>query len=98
MEKNLVEDVKSGQVFLIDVRTKGEWDQGHAAYAILLELSKIQEGETPPFPKDAAIYLYCRSGSRSGVAKEILKKEGFTKVENLGGLSDWQFLGGQIEF
>ncbi|MEK7138351.1 MAG: rhodanese-like domain-containing protein [Patescibacteria group bacterium] len=97
MAENIVQKVQSKSAFLIDVRTENEWNAGHAKGAILFELSKIQEGETPAVSKDAEIYLYCHSGSRSGVAKEILKKEGFTNVENLGGLDDWQALGGELE-
>lgn len=94
---NVVTKILKGEAFLIDVRSENEWQSNHAKGAIHFELSKIQEGETPALPKDAEIYLYCRSGSRSGVAKEILKKAGFTNVENLGGLSRWQTLGGEIE-
>ena len=95
--KSVMEKVQNREAFLIDVRTEIEWNEGHAKGAVHFELSKIQEGETPAVSKDAEIYLYCRSGSRSGVAKEILKKEGFTNVENLGGLDDWQALGGGLE-
>jgi len=91
------EKILAKSAFLIDVRNDDEWNSGHAKGAIHLELSKIQEGENSAFSKNAEIYLYCRSGSRSGVAKEILEKEGFINIENLGGLSDWQALGGEIE-
>jgi phage shock protein E len=36
--------------------------------------------------KDKEIYIYCRSGRRSGIAKEILKKLGYTNIINAGGL------------
>ncbi|MBI3588849.1 MAG: rhodanese-like domain-containing protein [Candidatus Liptonbacteria bacterium] len=93
----VVEKVNSKAVFLIDVRTEREWNSGHAKGAIHFELSKIQKGGTPELPRDAKIYLYCRSGNRSGIANDILKKAGFKNTENLGGLSDWQALGGEIE-
>ena len=38
--------------------------------------------------KDAPIYLYCRSGRRSGIALEALQQAGFTNVLNLGGFED----------
>jgi phage shock protein E len=34
---------------------------------------------------DSEIYLYCRSGNRSGKAKKILDDIGFTNVINAGG-------------
>ena len=93
----VVEKVEAKEAFLVDVRTEKEWNTGHARGAVHFELSKIQEGEIPALSKDAEIYLYCRSGSRSGTAKEILRKAGFKNVENLGGLSDWKKMGGEIE-
>lgn len=38
--------------------------------------------------KDAPIYLYCRSGRRSGIAKETLEQMGYTNVTNAGGIED----------
>ncbi len=38
--------------------------------------------------KDAEIYVYCRSGRRSGIAKAALDEAGFTRVVNAGGLED----------
>jgi phage shock protein E len=35
------------------------------------------------FGKDENIYLYCRSGRRSGIALETLKKAGFKNLINL---------------
>ena len=35
-----------------------------------------------------AIVVYCRSGNRSGQAKVILEKNGFTDVTNGGALKD----------
>jgi phage shock protein E len=35
-------------------------------------------------PKDAVIYLYCRTGRRAGIALETLAADGYTEVVNLG--------------
>ncbi len=35
------------------------------------------------------VVTYCRSGRRSGIAKETLVDAGFTQVTNLGGMSAW---------
>lgn len=41
--------------------------------------------------KDAEIVLHCRTGARSGNAKQVLEMSGFTKARNLlGGLVAWQ--------
>lgn len=41
--------------------------------------------------KDQELILYCRSGGRSGQAKQFLMSKGFTKVRSLlGGMIEWQ--------
>lgn len=41
--------------------------------------------------KDEEVIIHCRSGARSGNAKNLLMQHGFTNVRNvLGGVLDWQ--------
>jgi rhodanese-related sulfurtransferase len=41
--------------------------------------------------KEKEIVVYCRSGNRSGMAKDLLKGMGFANVRNtLGGMLAWQ--------
>jgi rhodanese-related sulfurtransferase len=80
--KDSVETVRSNlelkKAILLDVREQDEWDEGRLKPARLVPLSKIQEGLKPDaFPKDKIIYLHCRSGRRSLIAQELLKKEGY---------------------
>jgi rhodanese-related sulfurtransferase len=80
--KDSLETVKNHlelkKAILVDVREKDEWDEGHLKRARLIPLSKIQEGLKPDaLPKDKIIYLHCRSGGRSLIAQELLKKEGY---------------------
>jgi len=74
--------VQKGEVVLIDVREKNEWDEGHVSGAKLLSLSKISKGATKAeiesvVGKDKVIYLHCKAGSRCMKAAEILEKQGF---------------------
>ncbi|MCA9706493.1 MAG: DUF1587 domain-containing protein [Myxococcales bacterium] len=39
--------------------------------------------------KHTPIVVYCRSGRRSGIAKQVLLEHGYTRVTNLGGMSAW---------
>lgn len=39
--------------------------------------------------KDHPIVVFCAAGIRAERAKKILKKHGYTRVVNLGGISDW---------
>ena len=38
--------------------------------------------------RDATLYLYCRSGRRSGIAADALTQAGFNNAFNIGGLED----------
>ena len=86
--------VEQHGALLLDVRSKAEFADGHVDGAqniphdeVQAELTAVEalvEGD-----KHAPIVVYCRSGRRSAIAKEILKKHGYTRVTNLGGISDW---------
>lgn len=73
----------------IDVRSAGEYAQGHLDGAALIPHDDIETGiQTLQVDKDTPILLYCRSGNRAGKAMERLRALGYTNVTNLGGLED----------
>ena len=72
---------------LIDVRTQAEWDDGYIETAIHIPLDKISSTiESVIEDKDQVIYLYCRSGNRSGQAEVALKSIGYVNAKNIGGI------------
>jgi phage shock protein E len=73
---------------LIDVRTASEYNNGHYLDAINHELDLMTKGVLPDFSLDTDIQIYCRSGARAAVAKNILEQHGFTHVTNIGGYSN----------
>jgi phage shock protein E len=74
---------------IIDVRTEAEWNNGHLEGAILIPYDVIGEKiETVSKDKSRRIYVYCRSGRRSQIAKEAVEKNGYKDVVNLGSLED----------
>ncbi|MDC0172180.1 rhodanese-like domain-containing protein [Gammaproteobacteria bacterium] len=76
---------------IIDVRTPIEWETGHLPGAKLIEWQEIAEKiANVTTNKDETIYVYCRSGNRSGKAKEILDQLGFSNVLNAGGVAEAQ--------
>lgn len=75
------------KIILIDVRSPEEFNSGHAEGAINFDVQRLMQGEMPDLAKDAKLKLYCRSGGRAELAKNILKQYGFSDVENLGGLN-----------
>ena len=79
----------AGEVHWVDVRTPGEFGAGHVAGAVNIPYEEIVEriGEVTS-DKDAPIYLYCRSGRRSGIALEALQEAGYRNAVNIGGLQE----------
>ncbi len=41
--------------------------------------------------KEATIFVYCRSGSRSSLAAKTLVEQGYKNVYNLGGIINWPY-------
>tara|TARA_B100000925_G_scaffold278291_1_gene246993 strand:- start:430 stop:741 length:312 start_codon:yes stop_codon:yes gene_type:complete len=70
---------------VIDVRTPDEFDVGHVQGSQNIEWENIQQIQDS-IKKDEKIYLYCRSGNRSGKATKILIDLGYKNVTNLGSL------------
>lgn len=69
---------------VIDVRTEAEWLAGHLEGAVLIPYERIgDEIAKVVADKNGQVYLYCRSGRRTGIAMGILKKAGYENVINL---------------
>lgn len=92
-----VEDLKAKidageKINLVDVREPHE----HEAFnigGILLPLGKVQSLETDDIDhlKNETVYVYCRSGNRSGQACLMLEPYGFKDIINVsGGMLAWQ--------
>ena len=76
---------------LLDVRTPEEHKSGYLEGAVLLPLAELESKiSSKVADKNTPVYIYCRSGRRSGIAVEKLKAVGYTKLHNLGGLKDAQ--------
>lgn len=89
--------VKAGTAVLIDVREPDEWAGGVAASALLCSLSDLRGPRTQWGPvleanREKELIVYCRSGARSGMAADLLRKEGF-QVINAGGFGGWRSAG-----
>lgn len=68
---------------IIDVREANEFENGHFDDAINIPLSVIQSSDkVGKIPKNAKIIVYCNSGNRSQVAKNILESVGYSDVTN----------------
>ena len=72
---------------VIDVRTEAEWDTGHLEGALHIEWQDILKVPSD-IQKDEEIFLYCRSGNRSGKATKILIEAGYINAKNAGSIFD----------
>lgn len=68
-----------GKKILLDVREADEVAAGKLKEAINIPLSSLPT-KASEVPKDANIYIYCRSGRRAQSAKDVLNGLGFKKV------------------
>ena len=81
--------VFSDEPLIVDVRSLEEVKTGIIQDAIHIEWTQIDEEiNNIDITKDKPIYLYCRSGNRSGKAAVMLEKIGFTNVINAGGIDE----------
>ena len=82
-------------VLVLDVRTRGEFNEGHIANAINIDVeSDTFLNEIAQLDKSKTYAVYCRSGRRSADAVAKMSNEQFTSLFNLnGGILDWQSAG-----
>ena len=74
---------------IVDVRTKGEYQQGHIKGSMNIPLNNLSNQLTK-LKKDKPIITCCASGMRSAQAKRILKSNGYADVYNGGGWNSLQ--------
>lgn len=73
----------------IDVRTPGEYSQGHLQQAQSIPFDSIEAGIARlRLPKDTPIYLYCAAGGRAEAAKQRLEAIDYRNVTNVGSLEN----------
>jgi phage shock protein E len=82
-------------VVSLDVRTADEFAEGHLIDAININVESGNfEAEIEKLDKNTTYAVYCRSGRRSAIAVDLMKKAGFTSLYNLdGGVIDWSASG-----
>jgi rhodanese-related sulfurtransferase len=93
--EELKERMDKGEVLhLFDVREEYEFDEFNIG-ATLIPLGELPNRlDEIEALKNEEILIHCRSGARSGRAKDYLTAEGYTNVRNvLGGMVAWQAAG-----
>lgn len=76
---------------LLDVRTPEEFAEGHLTDAKLINYyNEDFKNQLSLLDKTKPVFLYCRSGKRSGASAELLIELGFKEVYDLqGGFMAW---------
>ncbi len=85
-------------LWLIDVRTLGEWQQAHVPGARHRPLDRLAEWQAE-LPEEETVYMFCHSGMRSAQAAAWLRQVlGRSNVVNVaGGILAWARAGYPIE-
>ena len=79
-------ELKKQGALLVDVRSTAEFSHGNAPGTINIPLNELGN-RLSEIPKSAPVVLCCASGTRSGMAKILLKKNGYQNVHNIGAWS-----------
>src|SRR5574344_20653 len=85
--------------YLLDARTQTEFKAGHlkgAHQLNWLDSTSFNAG-AKMLDQSKTIYVYCRSGHRSGLASRYLASNGFKVVDMKGGYMAWTAEGLEVE-
>ena len=82
----LLPELRSKGAVFVDVRSAAEFVSGHAPDSINIPLPELGK-RLDEIPKSSPVVVCCASGSRSGMAKLLLKKNGYPDVHNVGAWS-----------
>ena len=82
--------IKQSGYFFLDVRTKKEHEIKHIPNTFNIPINILEKKlDLLADQKDSKIIVYCRSGSRSLRATNILNQNGFKAFNMDGGLMSW---------
>lgn len=85
---SMLPELRRAGASLIDVRSQAEFAQANAPGTVNIPLqdlgSRLRE-----IPKTAPVVVGCASGTRSGMARRMLKRQGYAQVYNIGSWSNF---------
>jgi rhodanese-related sulfurtransferase len=79
----LLPELKKQGALFVDVRSAGEFASGNAPGTVNIPLPELGS-RLSEIPRSAPVVLCCASGTRSGMAGLLLKKNGYKNVHNVG--------------
>ncbi len=78
-----------GGAILIDVRSRDEWNRGHAREARHITLGTL-ESKLGSLPQGTPVIAICHSGVRSASAARMLASRGYESASVRGGMGAWE--------
>jgi len=76
-------------LFLLDVRTSGEYQQARLQGAHLIPIDQFVK-RLEEVPRDRTVLVYCAVGSRSAQVVNYLARQGYPEIYSLsGGIYAW---------
>jgi len=72
----------NGNPLIVDVRTNEEFLAGHLPKSINIPYDQINRLPSIAKDKTQPIFLYCRSGRRSGIAEKAIEQQGYQYIYN----------------
>ncbi len=81
---------------LVDVRAEHEWEAGRIEGAAHLPLDELDE-RAAELDEDRPVVVYCRGGTRSTMAAEVLSAAGYDAAKLSEGIVGWEESGLPLE-
>lgn len=79
----MLPELRKQGAYLVDVRSAAEFASANAPGTINIPLQELG-GRLAEIPQSVPVVLCCASGTRSGMARMMLKKNGYDRVYNIG--------------
>jgi rhodanese-related sulfurtransferase len=79
----MLPELKKQGAVLVDVRSSAEFASGNAPGTVNIPLNELGS-RLAEIPKSSPVVVCCASGTRSGMARLLLKKNGYQNVHNIG--------------
>ena len=85
----LLPELRQRGAVLLDVRTLAEFAAANAPGTLNIPLQELGK-RLHEIPRNVPVVLGCASGSRSAMARLMLRRHGFTPVYNIGAWRNFQ--------
>ena len=82
----LAEQIRSGEVRVLDVRDEDEWEESHVPGSIHIPFHELRDGVPAELENGGKpLAIVCSAGNRSSIAASLLKRAGLDGVEHVAG-------------